>query len=119
MNVRKYIVSLTLTLFIVSSATAANYTAATPCDFLVLPEQIAADTISIQIVAVYNNTKPIFMLNNYTLNGSKISILVDSFISSEGEPNITAKPAQLTLTNLSAGNYTLEVKESAFCSASE
>jgi len=111
MNVKNYIVSLALILFIIPSATAVNYTAAVPYDFLVLPEQIAADTISFQMVAAYNNSDPIFMLNNYTLNGNKISILVDSFISSEGEPNITARPAQLTLINLSAGNYTVEVRE--------
>ncbi|GAG45615.1 unnamed protein product, partial [marine sediment metagenome] len=67
--------------------------------------------VSFQIVAIYNSTLCAFMINNATINGSKILIEVDSLESSEGEVNLTARTAYTTLKNLSVGKYSLEVRE--------
>ncbi|RLG95149.1 hypothetical protein DRO29_05960, partial [Candidatus Bathyarchaeota archaeon] len=89
-----------------------HYIHVNPFGIYVLPEQISSDTVVLLMYAVFNKSKSVFMINNVTRDENKFVIIADCLEAEESEVNTSVEMRYIVLTNLSVGDYILEIKES-------
>jgi len=89
-----------------------GYRRVKPLDVIIYPEQVEPNSVFIIVTAMYNNSRPVFSLNNISINENIITFWVDSLESTNGESNISGQSIHNRINNLSVGNYTLLIRDS-------
>jgi len=85
-----------------------GYISTVPEEIILLPEQLS-DSVLICVGAIFNNSDPIFIVNNTTMSGNKITIELYSMISKDSKKNLTTEYVWDQIDRLQTGNYTVEV----------
>ncbi|MCX6678078.1 MAG: choice-of-anchor K domain-containing protein [Methanothrix sp.] len=84
-----------------------------PEDIKILPEQLSDDSLSVILIAVFNNSMPSFSIAGTEVLDNNLIIKVNCEISEQGRANLTPRTAYTTFFNLTCQNYNILVQDNS------